>query len=287
MAISRALYVGQTVSIAVSGGLGNTYYLPVSSASCEATKPTDYINAFGHLGSLAAAQTNLTTCRSSIKTYLGTGSNGSGLTAAAISDITGDAVKGQMTVVTVTPNGFTMSGIMSSLGVDLSLGSFGTADLSFNGVGNPVFAVVGNASTEQASMPAVIEPVTTMQASGMITGVGCSTSYKFSLDMPTDTLACLGSNPDEAQSTSMSSMIATKPPYKATIAVEGFGVDVSNANSATIALNAAGEFVLGHLGIKLPNAKITSKSFNNAVGNAGATYNFSAEDTTATFTTKA
>jgi hypothetical protein len=48
MPISRALYVGQTVQIITNSGQ-STGYLPVSSASCEVTKPIDSVSAFGHL----------------------------------------------------------------------------------------------------------------------------------------------------------------------------------------------------------------------------------------------
>lgn len=290
MPISRALYVGQTVQIVCNSGQ-STAYLPVSSASCEVTKPIDSVSAFGHVNSLATAQTNLTTCKSSIKAYLTSGGGGyvtgaggilsqfSGINATGLSYLTGDAINGTQTVITVTPNGFKMSGILSSIGIDMSLGGFGMVDFSFNGIGQPQFDVTPttSASPDQASMPASITPVTTMAVGGSITGAGCATSFKFSLDMPTDNLACLGSNPDEQQSPNQNSLISTKPPYKSSITVEGFGVDVSTAQTT---LNAAitGVYLLGGLGIRLPSPKVSSKSFNNAVGNAGASYNYSLED---------
>ena len=261
----------------------------------EVTKPIDEVNAFGHINSLATAQTNLTTCKSSLKCYLtsgatnSTGSGGilvgsSGLSAAVIGALTGDSINGNLNVITVSPNGFTMSGILSSLGIDVALGSFGMADLAFDGIGQPNFSVApsSSASPDQPLMPTSIVPVTTINVGGSITGAGCASSFKFSLDMPTDTLACLGSNPDEAQSNGQSSLISTKPPYKTSITVEGFGVDVSTAQ---VSLNVAitGNYSLGGLNIRLPNPKVSSKSFNNAVGNAGASYNYTIEDTTAIF----
>lgn len=288
----RTLYVGQTVQFITgpTGATRTTGYLPVSSASCEVTKPVEAVSAFGRLGSLALAQTNLTTCKSSLKTYLTSGAsfssqgNNQGLTASLIQLLTGDAVAGSQTVVTVSPNGFSMSGILSSLGIDMALGGFGTADFTFNGVGQPNFtSITSNATSEQTSMPSSITPVTTVATSGQITGLGCANSFKFSLDMPTDTLACLGDAPDAPQP-QMSSLIATKPPYKATITLEGFGVDVASTGLLTNTANYQNtNFTLGGLAIKLPNAIVTSKSFNNAVGNANASYNFSLEDTTATF----
>jgi hypothetical protein len=180
-----------------------------------------------------------------------------------------------------------MSGILTSLSIDMSLGSFGTADLSFNGIGQPFFdpSPTSSASPDQPLMPATIIPVTTIGVGGAVTGAGCATSFKFSLDMPTENLACLGTNPNEVQNAQTTSLISTKPPYKTSVTVEGFGVDVSSAQTATSALTTAitGVYILGSLGIRLTNAKVASKSFNNAVGNAGASYNYTTEDVGVTF----
>lgn len=299
----RTLYVGQQVTISTgpTGALGanqrTTGVLPVSSASCEVTKPVEAVTAFGRLGSLALAQTNLTTCKSTVKCYLTSGAAAflptggginSGVTAGLIQSLTGDAINGTYTVIQVAPNGFTMSGILSNIGMDMSLGGFGTMDMSFNGIGQPLFSqATANATSESAlspnQTPMSIVPVTTIAVGGQVTGFGCANSFKFSLDMPTDNLACLGDPPDMGQSPALNSLIATKPPYKATITVEGFGVDVSNTGLLTTASNLSSNFTLGGLNIALPNAIVTSKSFNNAVGTANATYNFTMEDTSAKF----
>lgn len=281
----RTLYVGQQVKI-VTGPNGNlTGYLPVSSASCEVNQPVEAVSAFGHLGSLALAQTNFTTCKSSIKTYLSSGiANATtgivnGICPGLLSSITGDAVNGNYTVISVSPNGFTMSGIITSLGIDISLGSFGMCDFAFNGIGQPSFSsLTTNATTEQAVMPTSLTPVTTVGVSGAITS-GCASSFKFSLDMPTENLACLGDNPNTTQVSTMNSLIATKPPYKSSISVEGFGVDIS----VTGIPPSNSKYSLGGLGIQLPNGIASSKSFNNAVGNANASYNYGVEDTIAVF----
>jgi hypothetical protein len=274
----RTLYVGQQASI-VTGPTGSrtTGYLPVSSASCEVSRPVEAVTAFGRLGSLALAQTNVTTCKSSIKAYLTSGA-AVGITAAFLSSLTGDAVNGTQTAIKVTPNGFSMNGILTSLGIDMALGGFGTADFAFNGLGQPTFdTLVSNATSEPGSnnSPASIVPVTMAAVGGNVTGLGCANSFKFSLDMPTDTLACLGDAPDGLQA-SINSVIATKPPYKATITLEGFGVDLGSTGLTS-------PFQLGALKVTLPNAILTSKSFNNAVGTANASYNLTIEDTTATF----
>lgn len=299
MSLSRALYVGQTVQFITANGTGPVYYFPVSSASCEVSSPIEAVTTFGHLNSLTTAQTNLTTCKSSIKSYLGTGyspidSTGQagtgfplGITATALNALTGDAVNNTPTVISVYPFGFTMSGIVSSVGVDISMGGFGMCDLTFNGVGTPVLSVPGNTATDQAAMPNWIQPVTTVSVSGSITS-GFASSFKFSLDMPTETLSCLGDIPNAIQGTpAFNSIISTKPPYKTNITVEGYGVNVNTTGiglTQAESINAiSGSYILGALVIQLPHPNITSRSFNNAVGAAGATYNYVLEDVGVTF----
>ena len=293
----RTLYVGQQVQIVTGptgiGGVRATGVLPVSSASCEVTKPVEAVTAFGRLGSLAIAQTNLTTCKSSIKAYLSSGASAytpsgmnSGVTFGLLRAITGDAVRGDYTIITVSPNGFTMSGICSNVGLDMALGGFGTIDFGFAGIGQPSFqSATTNATTEPSpnATPISIVPVTTVAVGGLVTGFGCSTSFKFSLDMPTDNLACLGDAPDMVQQAGLNSVIATKPPYKATVTVEGFGIDISNTGMLATPSNLQGSFTLGGLNVSLPNAIVSSKTFNNAVGTANATYNFTMEDVSASF----
>jgi hypothetical protein len=297
MALSRALYVGQLVSIATQGG-ANTWYFPVSSAALDITSPIEPVNAFGHLNSLATAQVNLTTCKATIKSYLGTGySPGNtggggvpvvlGITANALQSITGDAVANSMSVITVSPFGFQMSGIVTSIGLDVAVGGFGMCDLVFNGVGLPIAYAPGNAFNDQSGMMSQIEPITTVLVSGSVTGAGCATSFKFSLDMPTDNLVCLGENPNIPQSSAQNSIVSTKPPYKSTITVEGYGVDIDSQNGAAVnallGVAVSGVYALGHLGVQLPHPHVSNRTFNNAVGAAGATYNYTSEDTAALF----
>ena len=280
---TRTLYAGQTVEIKTNDG--TKYYLPVSSASCEVSRPVEFMTTFGHINNVAAAQNNFTTCKASIKAYL---MLNSGLTAAAIGKITGDAVAGNKSVITVSPNGFTISGVISSIGIDASFGSFATTDLAFNGLGEPFFDT-GSASaavpSDSANMPIGITPVVSTNISGIS---GCANSFKFSLELPNETLACLGDPVTGAQQLITNSVLVTKFPLKASLTLEGYGVDVSNINEystsgAGITSQLLTQFNIGGLRISLPNPKITSKSMNNAVGNVGATYNFTAEDVSATF----
>lgn len=298
---SRILYVGQTVQITTNGGY--LRYLPVQSASCEASQPVEDVLSFGQLGSLGRYQTAVTTCKSSIKSYLslptGGGSFGGGIDVTGVSPdkniidatllnaLTGDALAGAVATISVSPNGFIMSGILTSFSVDISNGGFAMADFGFNGVGQPFFAAqpVGSAYTTQANMPSSFTPVISSHVSGIynpatqsITG-NTASSMKFNLDIPTEQLSSLGGNITGSQvDVAPYFLMVAKPPFKASLSVEGTSVAIPAGTGA-----AGNLYVIGGLGITLPAAICTSKSFNNAVGNVGATYNYSIEDVNVTF----
>ena len=297
---SRILYVGQTVQITTAGGY--LRYLPVQSASCEVTQPVEDVLSFGQLGSLGRFQTSVTTCKSSIKSYLPMPSVGASFTGGTtgstsennivdvtlINALTGDALAGSVATISVSPNGFIMSGILTSFGVDIANGGFAMADFTFNGVGNPFFAAQpnGNSYSIQPNMPSSFTPVVSSHVSGIynpttqsITG-NTASSLKFNLDIPTDQLSSLGGNITGSQpAVAPYFLMVAKPPFKASVSVEGTSV------ALPVGTGAAGNmYVIGGLGITLPNAIVTNYSFNNAVGNVGATYNYSLEDVNAVFT---
>jgi hypothetical protein len=302
---TRTLYAGQSVTIKTVG-TPKTGYLPVQSASCEVTRPVEFISAFGHIDNIAAVQNNFTTCKATIKAYLQVNpttsgnlgytstATGSEFDASFIKALTGDAVNGANTVITVQPNGFVMSGILTNIGMDVAMGAFGTVDLSFAGVGEPWFATGAQSFAGDASnptMPVKISPVTSTYVSGSVTGAGCANSFKFSLDIPNETLACLGDTLTGSQAQlSGSVMMIAKLPMKSTVTVEGYGVDIStntgskeNADNTTLSALVTGAYIIGDLKVTLPSPRITSKSFNNAVGAVGATYNYTVEDTSVNF----
>jgi hypothetical protein len=280
MAIPRVAYFAQTGVITTATA---SYLLPISSANIEVTRPIEAVTSFGQFNSLNTAQTNLTTCKSSFKTYLGSGNGGlSGLSAAAINDIIGSTQSGVQCTISVGPNGFSMQGILSNLGMDISMGGFGMADFSFAGVGNPA-QIVGPTNTLSAiSTGYSIAPITTMSIGtgsngGALSGVYAN-SIKFSYDLPTDVLSALGDNPNALQA-NMVSQIATKAPYKSTITIEGHGVDPTTLDSSIAGL----AYNIGNISITLPHAKVNARSFNNAAGQVSASYSYTAEDTAATF----
>jgi hypothetical protein len=281
---ARTLYVGQLVQIDASNdSVTAVRFLPVQSANCEVTRPIEDILSFGHLGSLKRVQNSVSTCKAVIKTYL---SNETGASLAShhldanlIQILTGNALKGTSSVIDVAPNGFTMSGILSQLSIDMAQGTFATAELTFDGVGEPAFdpAPTGSSFSEQSLMPQIFTPVTVTNVSGQAIS-GCANSFKFSLSIPNESVSCLGGSVTGFQAAIASSFLQiAKPPFKASITVEGSAVDAPLGGALSNA------FWLGPLSISLPNAQVTSRSFNNAVGNSSATYNYTLEDVSAVF----
>jgi len=276
MPISRIAYFAQ------SGTIFNgtkQWTLPISSANIEVTRPIEAVTTFGQFGALNTAQTNITTCKSTLKTYLGSGNGISGISKNFIDEIISGSQTGTLRIL-VQPNGFQMYGILTNLGLDISLGGFGMCDLGFAGVGNP--DISNPISTTISSGGALaIAPVTTMSigSGGAMSGI-YATSLKFSYDLPTDTLGVLGENPNASQ-LSMQSTIATKAPYKTTMSIEGFGINLSGLLDNAV----TGLFQIGELAFNLPKGKVTSRSVSNAAGQVSATFSMSLEDTSATFYT--
>jgi len=278
--INRIAYFAQSGQI-VAGG--TTYTLPINSANIEVSRPIEAITSFGTFNSLNTAQTNLTTCKSSLKGYLGSGSGITTLSAACLNALisatqTGTGAGG--ITITVLPDGFAMTGILTNVGLDISMGGFGMFDLGFAGVGNPfVISPSGAAGLVAGAAPLAISPITTMSigTAGLLSGVA-ATSVKFSYDLPTDVLSALGDNPNATQG-NLNSVIATKAPYKTTLSVEGYGVDPTILDTALV-----GGISIGTINIVLPHAKVNSRSFSNAAGQVSATFSYAAEDVSATLT---
>jgi len=278
--IPRIVYFAQTVTI--NSPSAGTLTLPISSANIEVSRPIEAISTFGKFSSLNTAQTNLTTCKSTLKGYLGAASGGiSGFTASFLNNLITDTKASSGASITVSPGGFAMTGILTSLGIDISMGGFGMIDLGFAGIGNPsIVAPTTTYATDPASSYA-ISPITTMSIG---TGGGLANTYatsiKFSYDLPSDTLSALGDNPNATQG-NLTSQMATKPPYKATINVEGHGVDPTKLDTSF----AAAVYGIGDIGVALPNAKVSARSVNNAAGQVSESFAYTIEDTTATLTT--
>ena len=291
--INRVVYFAQSGTVrtvGTGGSYGPSYLLPISSANIEVSRPIEAITSFGKFSSLNTAQTNLTTCKSTLKAYLGTGialgtgssvALGSGIDAAALNALINATSSSSGIEISVMPGGFVMTGILTNLGIDMSMGGFATVDLGFAGIGKPtLYGPTSNVVSESNSTMS-IAPITTISigTSGAMSGTYAS-SIKFSYDLPTDTLSALGDDPNAYQgSNRLISSMATKPPYKATVSVEGHGVDPTRTDALSALV-----YSIGNIGIQLPNAKVSSRSMNNAAGQVSATYSFTAEDVGATIT---
>lgn len=278
---ARILYVNQTGVITTSDGI--TYNLPVQNASCEVTRPIEDVLTLGRLGSIGRIQNGVSTCKADLKIYLNNttgGGNNNSLTPTMINKLTGDALSATLDFIGVGPNGFSMSGILQSLGIEGSATAFATADLSFAGVGDPVFAAPPSvniaASEAAAAVLTSCNPVTTTNITGSV-GLGCANSVRFSLDLPNEVISCVGTNPSGTQSAIAAGfIIGAKPPFRASIQVEGASVE-------PLAAVIAQTFYFGKIGVQIPNGIATNQSFNQAVGNIGANYSYTVEGVSAVF----
>ena len=318
--IPRTAYFSQSGILTIPAGVfslaaSTGFLLPISSANVEVTRPLEPITSFGQFNSVNNVQVGLTTCKSTIKSYLGSGAGGmQGVTADLLNFIVAANQTGYGIGINVSPNAFAMSGICDNIGIDIAMGGLATCDLGIAGIGYPItLSNPANVSITTTALQATglfISPVTTMSvntfSSGINTGIafgGTGTvsygttpvlnamsgiyanSIKFSYSLPTDVLSALGDNPN-AQQGNLVSVMASKPPYKATIMIEGHGVNPSTGtplNGQIIDAIANAVFTIGNIGIQLPNGKVSARSFSNAAGQIAATYSATIEDVSAVF----
>jgi len=271
---ARTLYSSQLAIID-----GRTY--PVQSASCETTIPIEDISILGKLGSAGRFQKEVATCKSDIKIFLTSGSGKSHtLTAAHINDWTGKAMEGKVSDIRVEPNGFALSGILASLNIDASKGNFVMVDMSFVGVGEPTYEAVPlkvgggqytGSGTPLTTVTPIINQISLTATDGNFNT--CPSSAKFSFDMPNEVISCINSVISGTQdAVSGTNVQVAKPPFKGTITVEG-----------TSAEQASG-IQFGHLKCTIRDSALISRSFNQAAGEVGATYNFTSEGVDVVFT---
>jgi len=271
---ARTLYAAQQARIVTNANTTGDF--AVQSASCETTIPIDDLLILGKLGSAGRHQKEVATCKADLKIFLNNDATSSALKGSFLQELTGEALAGQVSTISVSPNGFTMSGIISSIGIDHSQGNFATADLSFVGVGEPDYAAVptsiGGAGTQPASA-IQISPVTTgieiYDTGGVLTDK-CPQSAKFSLDIPNEVISCLGGDISGSQTeVATDNVQVAKPPFKGTISIEGTSAEAANQ----LKFGAAG----ANINCKINDGKLVSRSFNQAAGDVGANYSFTLE----------
>ena len=300
---TRILYATQNVAIYPnSGDIVSGYALPVNSVSLDVTNPIENVLILGTLGAAARLQKEPSKTKMSIKSFLtsNTPSGSQAFGADAITVLTGNALAGRYSKIVLEPYGYTGYGILTNLAMDASTNNFVTLDLTFEGLGSPdtqgIPTGISN-SSYGGGLPFVtgVLPVTsnlvgagitsqdgyfygqagTNIPAGATTGfASCVTSAKFSLDIPTDTIMCLGSEITGIQAVvAAGNVMVGKPPFKTSLVVEG------------TAASACDTVDFGTVIVKLPTPRLMSSTINQAVGNVGQTFNYTIEDVTASFTT--
>lgn len=268
MAPTRVLYAGQTATIA-----GETR--PVQSASCETSIPIEDLLVLGKLGSAKRAQKEVATCKSDIKIYATQG------LGSFVKTLIADASAGKANTISVSPNGFSMAGILTSFSIDASKGDFVTASMSFAGVGEATHVAPGELNTEAAPAAAAFTPMTSSEVT-VAGGAGCVSTLKYSLDIPNEIVSCLGGviAGDQA-AVDQDNVMFSKPPFKSSLTIEGLAVTVDTlVKSFTIGANDGD----GCIKVDITDGTIISKSFNQSAGDVGATYSLNVEGTNVTIT---
>lgn len=269
MSATRTLYAAQT------GTIGGTAFA-VQSASCETSIPIEDLTVFGRLGSAGRFQKDVATCKADVKVYAFAGMG------KMVSGLIVDATAGTTTIIKVAPNGFTMSGILSSFSVDSAKGDFVTASFSFAGV--------GEAKHDSAANPGVAKTqfasVTPYLSSDVTVSDTCPSSMKFSLDIPNEVVSCLGGAITGGQVfVSTDNIMFSKPPFKSSLTIEGLAVNVAGGISTLKIGNdvdgASPPVKVGTdcVSIDIVDGETISKSFNQSAGDLGATFSYNVEGT--------
>ena len=291
MAISRNLYSTQFLTLQLSENGGTVVSgLPVQTASIERTVPTEDVLVLGKLGSMGRQQKEVETVKMDIKLFWASGERdnttattikdalGTRLTAAHLNTLTGNALQGTRSIVSLNPNGFTGYGIMTKFGIDAGAGDFLTASLTFEGFGTPLISsAVNSSAAESTYAPASVFVYTSENVS--LAGASDETikSAKFSIDIPSERLSKLGAPVTGLQTNGTltgAHLLVAKPPFK---------VNVSYDGSLVTGAHALDAITFGHLTITPVSANITSQSYNQNAGDVGAAMSFASEGTSCTF----
>jgi hypothetical protein len=280
----------------------------------------------GKLGGVARLQKDVATCKASAKIYLchnvsvvqhSVDAFGASVTAGEVESMGGasglltrleaDAITGTNNkllvdsaghgAAAVNQDGFSFSGIASSIGIDASKGAFPMIDLAFEGVGRLNVLNMGTSATlsHQIGGDWHVDsaiPLTSQNVS--ITNVTTDTiaNVKLSYDMPTETLSRLG-GAILGNSTVVASdnQQFSKPPFKASATADGQSAgQVATQWASTCAVKFDGLAAHGANGdltatIASAGLNISTRSFSQNVGDVGATFSVTAEGTKMTFGT--
>lgn len=293
MPISRNLYSTQFLTLELTEGGENSDTisgLPVQTASIERTVPTEDVMVLGKLGSAGRQQKEVESVKIDVKLFWASGTRDNStsstittseavrITAANLSTLTGNALKGVRSKIILAPNGFTGYGILTNFGIDAGVGDFLSANLSFAGFGTPQIAnTTTSADNESSYAPASVFVYTSENVS--LAGGSNETikSAKFSIDIPNERLSRLGAPVTGSQTnenlTGAHTLVA-KPPFKVSVSYDGELVTGAHAEDA---------ITFGHLKITPVASAVTSQSYNQNAGDVGGAFSFSSEGTSCTF----
>ena len=158
------------------------------------------------------------------------------------------------------------------------------ASMSFAGMGLATMGTTSLASlTPTNGSPAAFTPITTDNVS--VSGSpSCPTSLKFTYDIPTEIISCIGAavTGTQAEIIAANTMIG-KVPFKGAITLEGLTLDTSQAGTTYSAFSigtSAGAGANDVIKVDITDAVTVSRSFNQAAGDLGANYSFNVDGST-------
>lgn len=293
MALSRNLYSTQFLTLELTeGGVNSDTIsgLPVQTASIERTVPTEDVMVLGKLGSMGRQQKEVESVKVDIKLFWSSGERANSsatavtdtlqtrLTAANLSTLTGNALKGVRSKIVLSPNGFTAYGILTNFGIDAGVGDFLSANLSFAGFGTPeITTTAAAADAESSYAPASVFVYTSENVSLAGSTDETIKSAKFSIDIPNERLSRLGAPVSGSQTDANltgNHLLVAKPPFKVSVSYDGELVTGAHSLDA---------ITFGHLKITPIAANITTQSYNQNAGDVGAAFSFASEGTSCTF----
>ncbi len=327
MAVNRVLYATQVCKIVkpvtVGGSTTAEYdiFLPVQTASADETIPQDDVLVMGKIGGVARLQKDVATTKCSVKAFIassgvmndsGNSTAGNGMCGTldtVLSDLEIAATEGAQVRIKVDSvgadanngkDGFDVYGVLNNISIDASKGAFPMLDLSFEGVGRIDTLNLGTSTTLSDANGGdesfkSVEPLVSTDVSLGTTADANDTinSVKFAFDLPTESLSRLGGLILGNRTTvANDNKIFSKPPYKATMTVDGQSVTSVNAQWGSAAANTmagiGAEFKKGSDAgfaaiVDYEGAAVSSRSYSQNVGDVGATFSVSAEGTNASF----
>ncbi len=284
-AINRTIYTQSEVRILSGSDAGPWAVVSgVQNASVSYNSPNQTVNAFGTKGIIDNVQLEPETATATFSYILPSGTGiGLHISPSKMNELMQNSLLDVPVPmhVTVAGIGRAISGYLSSLSVNASVGDLATCEMTFEGV--PSGGIAGNDSDGErpnaiSSVAAVSYPVLTPDkvsgigpavaedgtpASNPIGGFGASAqTTSFSWEVPVERVMSLGTSVSD-------STTFTNPPGTASMTAEGMDLPLG------ITGLVVGGFTFG-LGTQ---GRVSSREHNLAVGDVGATFSVTVDST--------